>query len=133
MTPIPQEKTVRWLHGEVKTPPFSFEAKLEAGGLLGSLQQGQVLSLPQSRPMPRIGSRCHELPIQDVLIDRLRVVALCGDHKVVLPFGSDLMCPHQPRNTMPATTKALGTHFLVNAWTAIGLLAGLMGLLDLAQ
>jgi phage-related protein len=65
VTPTPQEKPVRWLHGEVKTPPFSFDARLEAGGLLGALQQGHALSLPQSRPMPRIGARCHELKIKD--------------------------------------------------------------------
>jgi phage-related protein len=65
VTPIPQEKTVRWISGAVKSPPFSFEARLEAGGLLGALQQGQTLSLPQSRPMPRIGNRCHELRIKD--------------------------------------------------------------------
>ena len=56
---------MRWLHGEIKTPPFSLDARLEAGGLLGALQQGQTLSLPVSRPMPRIGTRCHELKIKD--------------------------------------------------------------------
>jgi phage-related protein len=65
VTPIPQEKPVRWISGAVKSPPFSFDARLEAGGLLGALQQGQALSLPQSRPMPRIGNRCHELRIKD--------------------------------------------------------------------
>jgi phage-related protein len=65
VTPIPQEKPVRWISGAVKSPPFSFEARLEAGGLLGALQQGQALSLPHSRPMPRIGNRCHELRIKD--------------------------------------------------------------------
>jgi phage-related protein len=65
VTPTPQEKRVRWLRGEIKTPPFSFDARLEAGGLLGGLQQGLSLSLPHSRPMPRIGARCHELKIKD--------------------------------------------------------------------
>jgi phage-related protein len=54
-----------WLHGEVKTPPFSQEARVEAGMLLRSLQRGGSLSLPHSRPMPGIGSRCHELRIVD--------------------------------------------------------------------
>lgn len=65
MTPLLPEKRVQWISGAVKSPPFSFEARLEAGGLLGALQQGQTLSLPQSRPMPRIGKRCHELRIKD--------------------------------------------------------------------
>ena len=59
------EKPLVWLHGEVKTPPFSKEARTEAGFLLGKLQGGEKLSMPQSRPMPSIGSRCHELRIND--------------------------------------------------------------------
>jgi len=53
------------LAGEVKTPPFSPEARIEAGYLLRQLQAGHLLSLPHSRPMPSIGARCHELRIQD--------------------------------------------------------------------
>lgn len=54
-----------WLHGEVKTPPFSAEARLEAGVLLRRLQKGEKIGLPHSRPMPSVGRRCHELRIQD--------------------------------------------------------------------
>jgi phage-related protein len=54
-----------WIKGEVKTPPFSQEARIEAGVLLRRLQRGEALSLPHSRPMPGIGKRCHELRIQD--------------------------------------------------------------------
>lgn len=54
-----------WLHGEVKSPPFSAAARLEAGLLLRQLQEGTRLTLPYSRPMPAIGSRCHELRLQD--------------------------------------------------------------------
>ena len=53
------------MHGELKTPPFSQEARLEAGYLLRQLQQGMKLAMPQSRPMPNIGRRCHELRIND--------------------------------------------------------------------
>jgi len=60
-----EEKPVGWLHGEIKTPPFSSEARIEAGTLLGRLQQGENLGLPHSRPMPSIGPRCHELRIKD--------------------------------------------------------------------
>ena len=54
-----------WLHGEVKTPPFSRMARLEAGYLLRRLQNGESLSMPWSRPMPAIGKRCHELRVND--------------------------------------------------------------------
>lgn len=59
------EKPIVWLKGEVKTPPFSSEARMEAGFLLRKLQSGENLSLPVSRPMPSIGSQCHELRIND--------------------------------------------------------------------
>jgi phage-related protein len=59
------DKPLAWLHGEIKTPPFSQSARLEAGFLLRRLQRGEKLSMPHSRPMPSIGSRCHELRITD--------------------------------------------------------------------
>ncbi len=60
------EKVLILLHGEIKTPPMSREARLESGFLLRKLQQGELLSMPQSRPMPTIGSHCHELRIVDI-------------------------------------------------------------------
>jgi phage-related protein len=61
----PVDKPLIWLHGEVRTPPLSAGARLEAGVLLRRLQRGESLSLPHSRPMSTIGSRCHELRIVD--------------------------------------------------------------------
>jgi phage-related protein len=58
-------KPLVWLRGQVKTPPFSAEARVEAGFLLRRLQQGQNLGMPQSRPMPSIGLQCHELRVKD--------------------------------------------------------------------
>ncbi len=58
-------KPLVWLRGEVKTPPFSHAARLEAGYLLRLLQEGELFGLPHSRPMPVIGPRCHELRITD--------------------------------------------------------------------
>jgi phage-related protein len=57
------DKPIAWLYGEVKTPPFSPAARFEAGTLLRRLQKGERLAMPQSRPMPTIGRRCHELRI----------------------------------------------------------------------
>lgn len=61
-----RDKPLAWLHGEVKSPPFSRAARLETGFLLRRLQRGELLAMPQSRPMPSIGPRCHELRINDV-------------------------------------------------------------------
>jgi phage-related protein len=60
-----RDRPLVWLHGEVKTPPFSALARIEAGYLLRLLQKGEKLSLPHSRPMPTIGARCNELRIVD--------------------------------------------------------------------
>jgi len=59
------DKPLLWLHGEIRTPPLSAAARLEAGMLLRRLQRGESLGLPASRPMPAIGRRCHELRIVD--------------------------------------------------------------------
>ena len=61
----PQDKPLVWLHGEIKTLPFSAEARMKAGFLLKQLQAGEKLGLPHSRLMPAIGRRCHELRIVD--------------------------------------------------------------------
>jgi phage-related protein len=59
------DKPLVWLRGEVKTPPFSQAARVETGVSLRQLQDGAKLGLPHSRPMPRVGARCHELRIVD--------------------------------------------------------------------
>lgn len=59
------DKPLVWLHTEIKTPPFSQDARIEAGVLLRRLQRGEALLLPHSRTMRSIGSRCHELRIVD--------------------------------------------------------------------
>jgi phage-related protein len=60
-----RDKPLVWLHGEIKTPAFSGDARVEAGVLLRRLQRGEALTMPQSRPMPRVGARCHELRVRD--------------------------------------------------------------------
>jgi phage-related protein len=59
------DKPLAWLHGEIRTPPFSAEARVEAGVLLRWLQRGDNIPLPHSRPMPEIGKACHELRVRD--------------------------------------------------------------------
>ena len=59
------DKVVVWQHGEVKSPPFSAKARMEAGLLLRRLQMGEPVGMPHSRPMATIGKRCHELRITD--------------------------------------------------------------------
>ena len=62
---VEHDKPLVWLHGEIKTPPFSAKARIEAGILMRRLQRGEGITLPHSRPMPNIGKRCHELRVPD--------------------------------------------------------------------
>jgi len=59
------DKSLMVLKGEIHTPPMSEAARRETGFLLRRLQRGENLGLPHSRPMPVIGSRCHELRVHD--------------------------------------------------------------------
>ena len=77
-------KKLAWLHGEVKTPPFSKAARIEAGYLLRRLQNGERLSLPESRPMPSIGADCHELRVTDEDLTWRIVYGLTTDAVVIL-------------------------------------------------
>jgi phage-related protein len=80
----PKHKPLAWLHGEIKTPSLSKSARLEAGFLLRQLQRGDLLSMPQSRPMPSIGPRCHELRINDATITWRVVYRIDSDAIVIL-------------------------------------------------
>ena len=73
-----------WLHGEIKTPPFSRAARLEAGFLLRRLQTGELIQMPASRPMPEIGRNCHELRVDDGGVTWRVVYHLDSDAVVIL-------------------------------------------------
>ena len=77
-------KPLIWLHGEVKTPPFSPAARVEAGYLLRLLQEGELLGLPESRPMPAIGGNCHELRVVDERLAWRILYGLTTDAVVIL-------------------------------------------------
>lgn len=80
----PLDKPLIWLHGEVKTPPFSSAARLEAGVLLRMLQRGDRLGMPASRPMPSVGTRCHELRVVDETVTWRIMYRLDEDAVVIL-------------------------------------------------
>ena len=78
------DKPLVWLHGQVKTPPFSKKARIEVGILLRLLQRGEFIEMPRSRPMPAIGSRCHELRITDTNVSWRVVYRVDADAIVLL-------------------------------------------------
>jgi phage-related protein len=84
----PKDKPLVWMHGEVKTPPFSKLARLQAGFLLRLLQRGEKIALPHSRPMPSIGRRCHELRVSDDKVSWRIVYRIDEDAIVILEVFS---------------------------------------------
>lgn len=61
----PAPKPLVWLHGEIKTPPFTADGRQEAGMLLRLLQQGERLGMPEAEPLPDVGPRCGALRVRD--------------------------------------------------------------------
>ena len=60
------DKPLIWRTDVVKTPPMGTEARREAGFLLRRLQAGESLGPEDgSKPLPSVGSRIHELKIND--------------------------------------------------------------------
>lgn len=77
-------KPLVWLHSEVRTPPFSRAARIEAGTLLRRLQNGEQIDMPLSRPMPAVGKRCHELRVDDGELTFRIVYHIASDAIVIL-------------------------------------------------
>jgi phage-related protein len=104
----PTDKPLAWLRGEVKTPPFSQSARLEAGYLLRRLQQSESLGPPQSRPMPTIGPGCHELRIDDAGRTWRIVYHVAADAIVILEVFSkkSRTTPQDPSRVLWKKEKA---------------------------
>ena len=103
------DKPLAWLHGEVKSPPFSSSARIEAGVLLRRLQRGESIPLPHSRPMPIIGKACHELRIRDENTTWRIVYHVDVDAIVILEVFSKTT-PKTPK-TVIETCKARLKHY----------------------
>ena len=100
------DKPLAWLHGDVKTPPMSSAARLEAGLLLRRLQRGEFLGLPHSRPMPSIGARCHELRIPDESVTWRIVYRIDRDAIVILEVFAK-KTPTTPTSVIDACRRRL--------------------------
>ncbi len=60
-----EPKPLVWLRGEVKSPPFSLQARQETGMLLRLMQNGETLGMPYAEHLPDVGPRCGALRIRD--------------------------------------------------------------------
>jgi phage-related protein len=102
----PNDKPIVWLHGEIQTPPFSREARIECGFFLRLLQQGLNLSLPHSRPMPSIGHRCNELRITDKNLI-WRIIYRIDHNAIVLLDVFEKKSQKTPKNVIDVCQKRL--------------------------
>jgi phage-related protein len=102
-------KPLVWLHGEIKTPPFSRAARIEAGFLLRRLQNGELLEMPASRTLPELGPNCHELRI----IDRnaaWRIVYHVGSDAIVILEVFSKKSRTLPKQVLAASKRRLLTY-----------------------
>ena len=81
-------------------------ARIEAGYLLRLLQEGQAVGMPKSRPMPVVGSRCHELRVRDAGADWRIVYRLDADAVVILEVFSK-KTRATPKTVIDACTRRL--------------------------
>ena len=105
----PSDKPLVWLHGEIRTPPFSQAARMEAGYLLRLLQKGQAVGMPHARPMPVVGPRCHELRVRDAGADWRIVYRLDSDAVVILEVFTK-KTRATPKTVIDACTRRLGEY-----------------------
>ena len=99
-----RKKPLRVMSGEIKTPPFSVEARVEAGKLLGRIQDGENLGMPHSRPMPSIGNGVHELRINDEN-ETFRIIYRVDSDAVVVVEVFSKKTPETPQQVVD-TCKA---------------------------
>jgi phage-related protein len=102
----PKDKPLVWLRGEVRTPPFTKAARIEAGYLLRELQRGTVLSLPHSRPMPQIGTRCHELKVADEDVT-WRIIYRTDSDAIMIADVFAKKTPRTPKAVLAAARRRL--------------------------
>jgi len=103
------DKPLVWLYGEIKTPPFSRVARIEAGFLLRRLQTGEQIGMPASRPMPGVGRNCHELRVPDGDVTWRLLYCLEADAVVIL----DVFCKKTrttPKPVLKAAKRRLQTY-----------------------
>jgi phage-related protein len=101
-----QDKPLGWLHGEVKTPPFSVSARIEAGFLFRLLQMGEKLTMPHSRPMPNIGRNCHELRVNDVK-STWRIIYRIDSDAIIILEVFNKKTQQTPKNVIDVCKKRI--------------------------
>ena len=99
-------KPLVWLHGEVRTPPLTASARVEAGVLLRRLQRGESPGLPHSQPRPALDRRCYEPRIVDERATR-RIVYRVDDDAIVIAEVFSKKTPATPQSVLDVCRRRL--------------------------
>ncbi|MFN8390215.1 MAG: type II toxin-antitoxin system RelE/ParE family toxin [Bdellovibrionota bacterium] len=106
-----KDKPLVVLHGVIKTPPFSLRARIQAGCLLRQLQKGFVLGMPDSRPMPSIGHRCHEIRVRDAETSKnWRIIYRVDSDAIVIASVFAKKSQRTPDHVVSVCRKRLSTY-----------------------
>ena len=103
------DKPLVLLSGEIKTPPFSARARIEAGVLLRRLQQGDSIPMPQARPMPSIGKRCLELRVNDENVT-WRIVCRIDDDAILVAHLFAKKTEATPKSVIETCKRRLASY-----------------------
>ena len=109
MEKLTNSNEIFWLVETFKTPPFSDDARVEAGLLLRRLQQGESIGMPHSRPMPTIGKRCHELRIRDKNVT-WRIIYRIDSDAIVVADWFEKKTQTTPKSTIERCKKRLAVY-----------------------
>lgn len=105
------DKPLRWMVGTVRTPPVGRNARIEAGVLLRQIQRGEALSMPFSRPMPRIGRSVHELRVADPETRRTwRLVYRIDPDAILIVHWFEKTTRETPDHIMDLCTRRLARY-----------------------
>jgi phage-related protein len=93
------------------TPPLGRAARIEAGVLLRRLQCGELLKLPDSRPMPAIGRHVHELRVEDAETSRSwRIIYRIDRDAILVVHWFEKRTPTTPRRVIELCRRRLGAY-----------------------
>lgn len=105
----PARKPLALIAEQIKTPPFSEEARIEAGTFLSQIQDGESLPMPYNRPMSDIGPGCHELRIKDKG-GEWRILYQITDHEILVVRIFKKKTPKTPKQEIELAKKRIAAH-----------------------
>lgn len=78
-------------------------------GVFRPLQEGEALGLPHSRPMPSIGTRCHDLRIRDA-DKNWRIIYRIDDDAILIVEIFNKTTRSTPKNVIEICKKRLSKY-----------------------